>query len=289
MAINIKFRNLLPREIEVRAYINKDGSTASLLLYKNARTDANILDETVGNLLWKREHYQIGNTTYCKISIYSEKLHEWVDKSDCGDNYTPFEKKKTVSSDSFKRAATQFGIGRELYSAPEMIVPLSSFSNVKNTNDEEGGKIFINDELSVDSINTTDNKSIIGLAIKNRTTGQIIFQWGYLTKCPVCGEYIPPMRGKKGKLWKPEDILNMYHMCKKCFLGTEDTLSQAELTVETAKNAVVQYKDNIKKRPFEGTSLSLLNQQQLNTLVISNTITNDTKKAVKILLGGNNG
>ena len=51
----MKFRKLKANEIDVRVQ-SVVGSGAILLLYKDARADMNILDETVTNMLWKREH-----------------------------------------------------------------------------------------------------------------------------------------------------------------------------------------------------------------------------------------
>ena len=52
------FRDLRDDEVECRiGQVSKDGKGLSLLLYKDARCDMNILDETVGTLNWQREHY----------------------------------------------------------------------------------------------------------------------------------------------------------------------------------------------------------------------------------------
>lgn len=54
-----KFRELKADEIDVRiGQASEKGVT--LLLYKDARVDMNILDETLGALNWQREHYEIG-------------------------------------------------------------------------------------------------------------------------------------------------------------------------------------------------------------------------------------
>ena len=109
------FRGLRPDEIEVRVgSISAKG--ASLLLYKDARCDMNILDETYGVTGWQRKHEVINGNLYCGIGIYNKDINEWVWKWDCGtESYT--EKEKGEASDSFKRAAFNIGIGRELYTA----------------------------------------------------------------------------------------------------------------------------------------------------------------------------
>ena len=59
----IAFRDLTSEDIDVRVQkVRADG--AVLLLYKNARVDMNILDDTVGAENWQREHYE------CKGNLF---------------------------------------------------------------------------------------------------------------------------------------------------------------------------------------------------------------------------
>ena len=113
------FRTLRADEIECRiGSINSRGFT--LLLYKDARCDMNILDETVGEFNWQRDHKEIKGVVYCGVGINGrgQSTHdEWMWKWDAGsESYT--EKEKGEASDSFKRACVNWGIGRELYTAP---------------------------------------------------------------------------------------------------------------------------------------------------------------------------
>lgn len=88
----------------------------SLLLYKTARTDMEVLDEVFGANNWQRDHKELKDNLYCGISI-RDNNGGWVTKWDCGtESYT--EKEKGEASDSFKRAGFNVGIGRELYTAP---------------------------------------------------------------------------------------------------------------------------------------------------------------------------
>ena len=116
----MEFRALKKEEINVR--IGREVSTEKvtgrvLLLYKNSRCDMDILDETVGAERWQREHYEVKGNLYCRVGIFFDGIG-WVWKSDCGvESYA--EKEKGESSDSFKRACFNWGIGRkELYTAP---------------------------------------------------------------------------------------------------------------------------------------------------------------------------
>lgn len=109
------FRGLRPDEIDVRVG-SVTAKGASLLLYKDARCDMNILDETYGPEGWQRKHEVINGNLYCGIGIWNAEIEQWVWKWDCGtESYT--EKEKGEASDSFKRAAFNVGIGRELYTA----------------------------------------------------------------------------------------------------------------------------------------------------------------------------
>lgn len=108
------FRKLQPDEITIRIG-TVTGSGVSLLLYKDARVDMTILDETVGSENWQREHYEVKGNLFCRVGIKTGQ--EWVWKADCGVE-SQTEKEKGESSDSFKRACVCWGIGRELYTAP---------------------------------------------------------------------------------------------------------------------------------------------------------------------------
>ena len=93
----------------------------SILLYKDARVDMALLDELVGPMNWKRKHERIGDKEFCTVSIRDTDTGEWVDKQDCGAE-SNYQKEKGETSDAFKRACTNWGIGRELYTAPRIWV-----------------------------------------------------------------------------------------------------------------------------------------------------------------------
>ena len=141
----LTFRNLTKDEIEVRV-----GGGGSLLLYKTARVDANILDETVGCFNWQKKFYQVKNTMICEIAInmnYDDIAAQpiWVAKADGGDDDYTMEKVKAECSDSMKRAAFQWGIGRNLYTAPKIKIPdqfkNSQFFDVEYIAYDEKGNI----------------------------------------------------------------------------------------------------------------------------------------------------
>ena len=110
----MKFRLLNADEIDCRvSAVSEKG--LSLLLYKDARVDMNILDETVGPMNWQRKHTR--ENSNCVVSIWDGEKNQWIEKEDTGtESFT--EKEKGLASDSFKRACFNWGIGRELYTTP---------------------------------------------------------------------------------------------------------------------------------------------------------------------------
>jgi hypothetical protein len=111
---SMEFRTLRADEIELRVGTCK-ANGFSLLLYKDARCDMNILDETVGCMGWQRKHSR--DNANCTVSIWDADKAQWIEKEDTGTESNT-EKEKGLASDSFKRACVNFGIGRELYTAP---------------------------------------------------------------------------------------------------------------------------------------------------------------------------
>lgn len=119
----MSIRKLTAGEIECRVAQSRKYESKTqvvLLLYKDARVDQRILDELYGPTNWQRKHELIGDRLYCTISVWDADKGMWVEKQDVGtESYT--EKEKGQASDSFKRAAFNWGIGRELYTAPRIV------------------------------------------------------------------------------------------------------------------------------------------------------------------------
>lgn len=160
----IEFRHLKANEVDVRVGTNKpDAKGASLLLYKDARCDMNILDETVGQLGWQREHSR--DNANCTVSIYDEDTKQWISKEDTGTESNT-EKAKGLASDSFKRACFNWGIGRELYTAPFIWIPRNvlSFEEIKYA------------RFNCDSIGYDNNGQINHLIISKDS--KVIYQLG---------------------------------------------------------------------------------------------------------------
>lgn len=113
---------LTPNDVELRtAQIKKTnyGVYITLLVYKDARVDMKMLDKMFGPLGWQRHHREIDGRLYCTISVYDKENKIWIEREDVGTESNT-EKEKGQASDSFKRAGFNFGIGRELYDAPNI-------------------------------------------------------------------------------------------------------------------------------------------------------------------------
>ena len=123
----MKFRDLKANEIDCRiGTIGEKG--LSLLLYKDARADMILLDETVGSENWQRKHYEVKGNMFCSVGIFANE--QWIWKDDCGTESNT-EKEKGEASDSFKRACVNWGIGRELYTAPFIWIKAEDFTMSK--------------------------------------------------------------------------------------------------------------------------------------------------------------
>ena len=155
-------RPLKANELEVKVkQVNKNGCL--LLLYKTARVDMQVLDETFGYDKWCCDYKMINDVLYCGIGVFLN--NQWIWKWDCGIESRgdgEGNEKKGQASDAFKRAAVKWGIGRELYSAP--------FIWVKVPVTQSGDKYYLTnkyEQFTVKSINHDSNGEIIELKIQD--------------------------------------------------------------------------------------------------------------------------
>lgn len=212
----------------------------SILLYKNARVDMQILDEVYGNLNWQREHKEIKGNLYCGVSIWDESKQQWITKWDCGVESNT-EKEKGESSDSFKRACFNIGIGRELYTAPFIWID----GRVKENG--RGGYVpSINMNTVKVSYISYDiaTREIIKLEIRDRS--------GVLYSYNMAEEYQAPAPKKQAS--KPVNVIKTEDVKKEMAQPKSvDTIVANELTLEEAKAL-----------PFrDGTTLNDKNDEQL--------------------------
>lgn len=196
----MNIRKLRADEIDCRiGQIKKDGSGLSLLLYKDARCDMNILDETFGSMNWKRRHTR--DNANCIVSIWDAEKKEWIDKEDTGTESNA-EAEKGLASDSFKRACVNVGIGRELYTSPFIWITKDRCEIKKNDN----GRFVCFNTFTVTEIAYDEAGNICKLAIKNDKTGMRVFDMSAPLPpvqptttpeqfiCADCGRMIMPIK-----------------------------------------------------------------------------------------------
>lgn len=184
-------RLLTAREIECRiAQIKRDGTGLSLLLYKNARCDMAILDETFGPMNWQRHHSR--DNANCIVSIWDPEKGQWIDKEDTGTESNT-EAEKGLASDSFKRACFNVGIGRELYTAPFIWVTPPNCEIKKDDN----GRPYCRDYFEVREIGYNDDREINRLVIVNSKTHNVVFEFGKASS-----------DGQKGPLERAERLID---------------------------------------------------------------------------------
>lgn len=168
----VKFRDLRADEIECRVGICRENGL-SLLLYKDARCDARILDETVGADNWQDEFYECKGTLFCKVGVRvdrEEGFAEWVWKDDAG-SPSNMEAEKGEASDAFKRACFKWGVGRELYTAPFIWIRGDKVAITKG----KSGQWTCTEKFQVAKIAIYDGR-ITGLRIVD-SAGAVVFSW----------------------------------------------------------------------------------------------------------------
>ena len=172
----MQFRKLRADEIDCRISIcNQYG--VGLLLYKDARCDMNILDEVVGAERWQRSHELINGNLFCNVGINfpdASGFDRWVWKQDVGTESNT-EKEKGQASDSFKRACFNWGIGRELYTAPDMFVLAKDLKTLKDE-DWNGKKTWkCKDTFIVTAIEYNGDKIAYVKILNEKTRNEIEF------------------------------------------------------------------------------------------------------------------
>lgn len=174
LAAKIELDNI---EFRVQSVNKKDYAT--ILCYKDARFDMNLLDKVIGPGNWQRKHEFIGGVMYCSVGIWNPDIKEWVWKQDAGTE-SKTEKQKGQASDSFKRACFNWGLGRELYDFPCISMKLNP--NEVTEKDYGGKKIktttydFQPNNFKWGLIRDPENQEIIRLVCID-STQKIRFDW----------------------------------------------------------------------------------------------------------------
>ena len=188
---------------------------ASLLLYKDARVDMKILDEMYGTFGWQKSYEKIGDSLFCKISVFDTAKNQWISKEDVGTE-SNMEAAKGEASDAFKRAGFNFGIGRELYTSPFIWI---SGDLLKDKYDK----------FSVTEIGYTDDE-ISYLKITNDTKHIVVFQFNNMKITTDSIRAEMTRTGKEEKtvleMFKVEKLDDLNDICRRAvmakFSHTED-------------------------------------------------------------------
>lgn len=194
----MKFRGLRTDEIDVRVgSISAKG--VSLLLYKDARCDMNILDEVFGVMGWQREHKVVNGNLYCGIGIWNKDIQQWVWKWDCGIESRADgdgNEKKGEASDAFKRAGFNVGIGRELYTAGFIFVACETQKKQNGKGYELVNPYQFNGAYvsHVEYKETEHKREIVGLIIKDSKGTQLFVKRGQAVES---GEVTKPKNQSK--------------------------------------------------------------------------------------------
>jgi polyhydroxyalkanoate synthesis regulator phasin len=236
-------------DIDFRVQSINNGGYATILAYKDARVDMARLDSAVGPLGWQRKHELISGNLYCHVGVYNDDIHEWVWKSDVGTE-SMTEATKGQSSDSFKRACFNWGIGRELYDYPFISVKLN-----ENEWDNKSGKPRQTYNLKIKDwrwySEFTDGR-LSFLAAKDEN-GKLRFKWGEMKPKEVEPDYKQAASTQEVDP-TPEPVAEVKPVTEegdvKGFLKKEVTpLEEVDGSAEERQHAIEQYKAVFGKAP----------------------------------------
>lgn len=204
-----EIRLLRADEIECRVQSVKSNGCV-LLLYKDARTDMNLLDETFGNGNWQRSHEVINGNLFCNLDIWDMDKKCWVRKQDVGVESNT-EKEKGQASDAFKRAGFNVGIGRELYTAPFIWINLTA-DEVDNSRGKPSLSFKV--KFHVSKIGYNDKREIVELEIKDQA-GKVRYTFGAeqpkpkTVKAPAKSEIESDMKQAKKAIDKCKNVKDL--------------------------------------------------------------------------------
>lgn len=158
-------RNLTANDVECRV-LRVDKTWCQLTLYKDARCDMRILDEMFTPFGWQRRHEVINDNLFCTVSVFDKGKGLWIEKQDVGTE-SRTEKEKGEASDAFKRACTNFGIGRELYSQPVIFVDLKETEVLQRKDRNDNTTYVLNRKVAFSPVvlEVNDHKLITKLII----------------------------------------------------------------------------------------------------------------------------
>ena len=129
---------------------------------------------------WQKRY--VRDNANCIVGIWDEEKKQWVEKEDTGTESFS-EQEKGLASDSFKRACFNWGIGRELYTAPSIFIfPRKDMGAITKADEDSkeffqnaNGKYTTKTRFYVDLIGYDDEGNINNLIIRDHK-GNIRFE-----------------------------------------------------------------------------------------------------------------
>ena len=166
----LKFRALHAEEIECKATVV--GSQVEIALHCRAETCTNLLNEVVGPMDWEKEY--TNNNRNCIVRIWDSEKQRMISKEDCGGGQTEVEGLKGQASNGFKRVcALGWGLGIELYSQPEIRIPLTD----DNSTVDKHNNAVVCERYHVSKIEYTEDKKIASVTIADSKNNIV---WPYV-------------------------------------------------------------------------------------------------------------
>ncbi len=150
------------KDVEWKIQVTTQDKTRGMAVaYIDSRAIQNRLDEALGAFHWRSEFYPWQtNAQICGLSVYDDERGEWVTKYDGAEN-TDIEPIKGGLSDSFKRAACVWGIGRYLYELGGVWVEI-----------EQRGKSSVIKDTQYSKLEADYNKAVARMYGDNVQQGQ---------------------------------------------------------------------------------------------------------------------
>lgn len=140
--MNLKdLKKVIPCQWRVQSF-SKNKPMAQCVAYIDARQVMDLLDEVCGAESWQSDFKEVKGNVYAGIGILVGD--KWVWKWDCGTE-SQTEKEKGEASDSFKRAAVKWGIGRFLYDLDIKYVKsneIKTGTNYPYVIDDKGERVY---------------------------------------------------------------------------------------------------------------------------------------------------
>ena len=160
-----KNKRLTPNDIEARIEsVNEYG--ARVIFYKNARVDMAQLDARYGAMNWQNSYRDVGGRLIAVIEIWDDDKKCWIHKENAGEKNS-ISRIKSEASDAFKRTGTVWGIGRELYKMPKIIIPKEKLISYKAV----GDLYECHDEIIVEDISYNEDE-VVSITLTNHFGGQ---------------------------------------------------------------------------------------------------------------------